>query len=531
MDAIRHSDSGINTGLKVLQIDSELKATVTIGMPVYNAASTIRAALDSLLGQTYRDFVLVISDNASSDATEAICREYRAHDPRISYLRQSKTLSAAMNFRSVLFEARTPYFMWAAGDDLWAPRFIERTVAFLEAHSDYVCCQGRVLMMVNGRPSHYSSGTYALAEDWGRNVTQFFMNATDNSRIYGLFRTPVLQAVFPIRAFHAFDWAVSAATLKFGRHAELRDVLMIRDTTDIRNYDRQLLSDHKFVLWRIFPILFMTIYCLRHQFIPISLRTIYALGRLNFYMACHRGLYRFGRIGQRFSETGSLQYALLGRFSRFLAWINEPSFDAKFKALRASAVTMGYRGVRTVWHAIPIGTQTRCRIKKWIFEKKFATSAQSLGNYRSSECSAIAASFDKNRPPGPPLVLGNWRMPAPLAGRPAQLSIIIIDSDSIDFALTLIDRIVRAQEEEEIPLEVIICHAGPGDITPLLWKAADNIKCIHCDASLTYAAAANLAVQQATTRNVAFFNQRSLVNPSAIRKLVIDQCRRLGMRN
>jgi glycosyltransferase involved in cell wall biosynthesis len=46
-------------------MDFDLKAILTIGMPVYNGACTIRAALDSLLGQTYRDFTLVISDNLS----------------------------------------------------------------------------------------------------------------------------------------------------------------------------------------------------------------------------------------------------------------------------------------------------------------------------------------------------------------------------------------------------------------------------------------------------------------------------------
>jgi hypothetical protein len=415
-----------------------------------------------------------------------------------------------MNFRSVLFEARTPYFMWAADDDLWAPTFVERTLTFLEAHPDYVCCQSRVLFTTNGRPSHYSRGTYSLSGDWSNNVTRFFMNATDNSRIYGMFRTQALQAVFPIRTFHALDQAVSVATLKFGRHAELQDVLMIRDWTDIKNYDRHLHEEHKFILWRMFPFLFMTIYCLRRRFIPISLRTIRVLARLNFYMACHRGLYRFGRIGRRFNETGSLQYALLGRFSRFLAWMNEPGLDAKLKTLRTGVVTMAYKGVRTTWHAIPISTETRFRIKAGVF-KKFSSSAQNLGSYQSSECSAPSTSAHHERPTGPPLLLGNWRMPTPLAGKPAQRTIVIIASESVDFTLTLIDSIARAQED--IPLEIIICDAGAGDITALAWKAADNIRCIRCDPALTCTAAANLAVQQATTQNIAFFNQKTLVAP------------------
>jgi glycosyltransferase involved in cell wall biosynthesis len=431
----------------------ELRPTVTIGMPVFNAESTIRSALDSLLGQTYGDFELVISDNASSDNTEAICREYKAHDQRIRYVRQSRNLSAAMNFRSVLFEAHTPFFMWAAGDDLWAPTFIERTLTFLEAHPDYVCCQGRVLLTINGRPSRYSDGTYPLSGDWHSNVARFFMNANDNSRIYGMFRTPALQAVFPIRTFHALDWALSAATLKFGRHAELCEVLMIRDATDVNNYVRQLHSEHKFILWRTFPILFMTFYCLRHRFIPISIRTFRVLVRLNLYMA-----FFYSRIGRRYRETGSLPHAVFGHFSRILGRSNK---------------------------------------------------------YQTSVCSTIVPSTHHDRPPDPPPLVRNWLMPASLAGKPAQRSIIIIASPSVDFTLASIDSIARTQND--IPLEIIICDAGPGDVTSVLWKAADNIKCIRCDSTLTYDAAADLAVQQATTQNIAFFNQKISADASAVR--------------
>ena len=85
-------------------------------MPVYNGAATIRAALDSLLAQTFQNFALVISDNNSIDSTEEICREYESRDPRIRYVRQPKNLGPADNFRFVLFEATTPLFMWATAD-------------------------------------------------------------------------------------------------------------------------------------------------------------------------------------------------------------------------------------------------------------------------------------------------------------------------------------------------------------------------------------------------------------------------------
>lgn len=90
---------------------------VSIGMPVYNGALFIRDALDSLLLQTFTDFELIISDNASTDATGAICREYAADDSRIRYVRQPATQRAVENFLVVLDKAVGTYFMWAAADD------------------------------------------------------------------------------------------------------------------------------------------------------------------------------------------------------------------------------------------------------------------------------------------------------------------------------------------------------------------------------------------------------------------------------
>jgi GT2 family glycosyltransferase len=420
-------------------MDSEVKATVTIGMPVHNVASTIRLAVDSILSQTRRDFVLVVSDNASTDDTEAICREYVARDDRIRYLRQSTNLGIAMNFRCVLFEAHTPYFMWAAGDDLWAPTFIERTVAFLEAHPDYVCCQSRVLFTVNGRASHYSTGTYPLSGNWGDNVARFLSGPDDNSRLYGMFRTNALRAVFPSYSFFSLDLAISAATLKFGRHAELCDVLMIRDATPASNYERHLQDEHRFFLWRMFPLLFMSIYCVRRRFIPVSLRSCRALVWLNL----HASLLWNDRKRMR---------PLIGLY-RFVR--------------RIGLRLVGGRGM-----PVP-GGQHRIR-----------------------------------RP----------QMPAPLAAKPVRLAIIIVALDAIDFTLALIDSIAKAQDN--IALEIIICDLGIGDITSLLWRATDNIRCIRCHPSLTYAAAANIAVKQANTPVIGFFDQKTLVEPGAIRELL-----------
>lgn len=108
--------------------------SVSIGMPVFNGAKYIREALDSLLAQTFTDFELIISDNASTDGTEAICREHAEKDPRIRYVRQGENRGAEANFQFVLNEAKGQYFMWAAHDDRWSKDWIKnlRTLLMID---------------------------------------------------------------------------------------------------------------------------------------------------------------------------------------------------------------------------------------------------------------------------------------------------------------------------------------------------------------------------------------------------------------
>lgn len=111
---------------------------VTIGLPVYNGQNYLAQTLDSLLAQTYRDFELVIADNASTDRTEVICREYAAADDRIRYHRNEENIGASANYNLVFELGRGVYFKWAAHDDLLAPTFLERCVEVLDNNPDVV---------------------------------------------------------------------------------------------------------------------------------------------------------------------------------------------------------------------------------------------------------------------------------------------------------------------------------------------------------------------------------------------------------
>jgi glycosyltransferase involved in cell wall biosynthesis len=105
---------------------------ITIGLPVYNGENFITDALDSILGQTYRDFELIISDNASTDRTKALCESYAAMDSRIRYIRNQENLGAALNYNRVFGLSSGKYFKWAAHDDTLAPEYLEKCVEVLD---------------------------------------------------------------------------------------------------------------------------------------------------------------------------------------------------------------------------------------------------------------------------------------------------------------------------------------------------------------------------------------------------------------
>lgn len=101
-------------------------------MPVYNGALFISKAIESIRNQSFTDWILQISDNASEDATSEICKKFIKIDPRIQYIRQIKNIGATENFQFLLFQAKAEFFMWAAADDIWDASFIETCVSMLD---------------------------------------------------------------------------------------------------------------------------------------------------------------------------------------------------------------------------------------------------------------------------------------------------------------------------------------------------------------------------------------------------------------
>ena len=142
-------------GLPPPAVESAGWPRVSIGVPVFNGARYLEDCLESLVNQTYQDLEILISDNASTDSTPAICRAYQERDPRIRYHRQPTNIGAAANYNFLVQSSSGELFKWAAHDDVCAPDLVERCVDALDASPTAVLAFGRTgFINEAGEPLH-----------------------------------------------------------------------------------------------------------------------------------------------------------------------------------------------------------------------------------------------------------------------------------------------------------------------------------------------------------------------------------------
>jgi glycosyltransferase involved in cell wall biosynthesis len=186
-------------------------------MPVFNGEKTVVRAIDSLLVQTFTDFELIISDNASSDGTEKICREYAKKDKRIKYFRQLINIGATLNFQFVLKQSVGKYFFWAACDDIHSDDFIEKNVFFLDHNSDYVASTSPVRFQ-HSEFNEYYMGDGSLNGLISDRLMSFFCTWHANGRFYSLIRREVLSQCTEIGEYYlGSDWSVVLYLLSKGK--------------------------------------------------------------------------------------------------------------------------------------------------------------------------------------------------------------------------------------------------------------------------------------------------------------------------
>lgn len=202
---------------------------LTIGLPVYNGEKYIAESLEALLGQSFTDFELIISDNASTDSTGDICRSFEKQDSRVRYFRQPRNIGLSPNHNFVVEQAESELFKWASNDDLYARDLLERCIAALDKYPDIVLAHSWTAM-VDETGAVTKAFKYPLNTASPRAPERFrsllFDSGGDDD--YGVIRTEVLRRTAMKESYHHADRTIVAELSLYGRFYQVPDWLYFR---------------------------------------------------------------------------------------------------------------------------------------------------------------------------------------------------------------------------------------------------------------------------------------------------------------
>ena len=208
---------------------AEAPPRVSIGVPVYNSERWLDETLHSLRSQTLSDFELIISDNASTDGTRAICERHAAEDRRIRYHRHAHNIGANRNYSALPPLARAEYFKWAASNDLCAPQFLERCVAALDAQPDAALAYPRTVLFAD-RPQGgtlYDGDLSVMQESAAARFAYVMCNMRLNNAASGVIRTRLLRRVH-FGTFGSADIVMMGEIALLGKLVRLAEPLFFR---------------------------------------------------------------------------------------------------------------------------------------------------------------------------------------------------------------------------------------------------------------------------------------------------------------
>lgn len=200
-------------------------------MPVYNGQDYLVETLACLRDQTFGDYELLISDNASTDATAEICREFMRHDDRISYVCNDENMGAAVNYNQVFHLTAAPYFKWVSYDDLLAPNYLDVCTGVLDRAPDTVvlCYPRTYLIDGEGHVVREHDDDFEIRGDTpGRRLREFAWRWNLCNPCFGLHRRRVLEGTRLIEPYISSDVTLLAELAMRGEFWEIPDRLFYR---------------------------------------------------------------------------------------------------------------------------------------------------------------------------------------------------------------------------------------------------------------------------------------------------------------
>ncbi len=183
--------------------NSDTKPRVTIGMPTYRRADTIDRALLSVCRQSFREFKLIVSDNAGHDDRTVDAVERASISlPEVLLIAQDKNIGALANLHRILELADTEYFMWLADDDEITPTYLSDLVRLLDENAACVGAMGKWKKMESPYFGAVKKQMKSNQTSRTARVFRYIAFCRDDALFYGLHRTDILRR----GRFNGFFW-------------------------------------------------------------------------------------------------------------------------------------------------------------------------------------------------------------------------------------------------------------------------------------------------------------------------------------
>jgi hypothetical protein len=203
---------------------------VSIGVPVYNGGRHLAQALNALLTQTFSNFEIIISDNASTDDTPALCQKFVRADQRIRYLRQAKNVGAPRNWSFIVHEARGQYFKWASANDYCSEAFVEECLQALLSDPRVVLSFGKTCLIEEetGLTTDYDGDIEVLDDRPQDRFKRVWSTLRLNNAQSGLIRLDVLRKTGLDRPYQGGDLVLMSELALYGCFKRVPNVLLFR---------------------------------------------------------------------------------------------------------------------------------------------------------------------------------------------------------------------------------------------------------------------------------------------------------------
>jgi glycosyltransferase involved in cell wall biosynthesis len=222
---------------------------VTVGVPVFNSEKYLTETLQSILAQTLTDFELVISDNASTDGTEAICNDFARRDSRVRYVRRSRNIGAPRNYNGLVHLARGRFFKWSSSNDIIQPEFLAACVPILDTRDDVVLAYTRTRYFdaVSGSVLDYNDNLDLQNDDLVERYKECDrrLGASPNNIMNGVIRLAALKSSTLHGDYPSSDLALMTELALYGKFVEVSQPLFYRRNEAGARYGEGTATRHR----------------------------------------------------------------------------------------------------------------------------------------------------------------------------------------------------------------------------------------------------------------------------------------------